>query len=313
MCTVISDNEKRHIFARTLDLEYSYGVEVVIAPRGLRLEFLHLPPSDEHYAILGAARVEGTTPLFFDAVNEVGLCAAALNFPRFTEYRRAVEGVHNVASFEVITWVLSRAKSVEEAHRLLSSSNITDESFSPELPSTPLHWIFSDSDSSITVESTCRGLEIHENPLGVLTNSPDFSAQLTNLERYHHIIHGTGATNATLHSRGLDGVGIPGDYSSSSRFVRAVYAKERTRGNPAENAVSRAFHLMETVSQPKGITRSEDGRAVCTVYTAVIDSASKKYYFTTYENRRIRCVKLDTGSTFGDALLRFSMYSEEEI
>ena len=313
MCTVISDNEKRHIFARTLDLECSYGVEVVIAPRGLRLEFQHLPPSHEHYAILGAARVEGRTPLFFDAVNEVGLCAAALNFPRFTEYRRAIDGVHNVASFEVIAWVLSRAKSAEEAHRLLASSNITDDSFSPELPSTPLHWIFSDSDSSITVESTSRGVEIHENPLGVLTNSPDFRAQLTNLERYHHIIYGGETIKAAPHSRGLDGVGIPGDYSSSSRFVRAVFAKERTRGSSGENAVSRAFHLMETVSQPRGITRSEDGRAVCTVYTAVIDSTAKKYCFTTYENRSIRSVKLDTGATFGDTLLHFSMHGKDDI
>ena len=314
MCTVISDKVGRHIFARTLDLECSFSEEIVITPRHFRLEFLRLPPMSDHYAFLGTARVDNGMPLYYDALNETGLCAAALNFPRFAEYSRATSGVHNVASFELIPWVLSRAGSVEEVRRLLASSNITNEGFSEDLPPTPLHWIFADDKAAITVEATRQRLEIHDNPVGVLTNSPDFRAQITNLERYYHIIYGSFRADVPLHSRGLDGVGIPGDYSSSSRFAKAVYSKERICAPISDaDAIERGFHLMETVSQPRGITRSKDGSGVYTVYTAVIDSASKKYYFTTYENRRIRCVKLDTSSCSGDSLATFSMRDSADL
>lgn len=313
MCTAINETRGRHIFGRTLDLECSFGEEIVVAPRKFPLRFLHSRTLQEHYAIIGTAHIEGGVPLYYDAANEAGLCAAALNFPHLSRYFPPSADKRCLASFEVIPKLLATAKSVEEVHRILSNARITDDSFSRELPPSPLHWIFADKSSSITVEQSELGLKIHENPYGVLSNSPDFPSQMHNLERYLGIIenelHITG-----LHSRGLDAFGIPGDYSSGSRFVRAAFAKSRTLPERERGAaISRFLHLLDTVSQPSGITRADDGKAVRTVYASAIDTQALEYYFTTYENRRIKCLKLDTPRAIGEDLARFPMHSEEDI
>ena len=313
MCTAISERRVRHIFGRTLDLEYSLGEEVVIIPRRFVFNFLHQQKSSDHYAIIGSAHVECGIPLYYDAVNEKGLAAAALSFPKFCEFSKKKRDAHNVASFELIPWVLSRAESVEEVRRLLYNTSVTDESVTERLPATPLHWIFADKSSSLTVESTRAGLKIHDNPWGVLANSPDFECQLVNLERYEHIINAK-RSDTPLHSRGLCGFGIPGDFSSGSRFVRACYVKSKTALPKAKaDAVSRLFHIFDSISQPQGVTVSENGAPVKTVYTSAIDTESLEYFFTTYENRRIRCVKLDTSAALGEKLLAFPMHSEEDI
>ena len=313
MCTAINETRERHIFGRTLDLECSFDEEVVITPRNFPLRFLHSKTLNNHYAMIGTARVENGVPLYYDAANEAGLCAAALNFKGLAKYASASSDVRSIASFELIPWVLATAKSVEQVRRLLSNAKITDDSFSHELPPSPLHWIFADKSSSVTVEQTESGLKIHDNPYGVLSNSPDFISQIYNFERYIHIIENKRHIPG-LHSKGLDAFGIPGDYSSGSRFVRAVYAKSLTlpeREKPA--AISRHLHILGTVSQPNGATRADDGNAVRTVYTSAIDTRSLEYCFTTYENRRIRCVKLDTPSALGEDLIRFPMHSTEDV
>ena len=314
MCTAISDSGARHIFGRTLDLEFSLGERVVITPRRFRFNFLHLPSPAEHYAIIGAAHIADGVPLYYDAANERGLCAAALNFPGFAEYHSVKRWLHNAASFELIPWVLSRAESVEQVRRLLVNSNITDDSFSQELSATPLHWIFADRHSAIAVESTRTGLEIHDNPEGVLTNSPVFSYHTINLEHYTHIMNEPTLPSRTVHSRGLSAFGLPGDFSSSSRFIKAAYVKSHTEPPMSKTeAVSRFFHLMDTVSQPRGITRSAEDAPVRTVYISAIDTESLEYFFTTYENRRVRCVKLDTATAIGENLRAIPMHSEEDV
>ena len=313
MCTAINETRGRHVFGRTLDLECSFGEEVVITPRNFPLRFLHSKTLNNHYAMIGTSHVEGGVPLYYDAANESGLCAAALNFKGLAKYASASSDVRSIASFELIPWVLATAKSVEQVRRLLSNAKITDDRFSYELPTTPLHWIFADKVSSVTVEQSENGLKIHDNPYGVLSNSPDFLSQIYNLEHYLHIIE-SDFYAPDLHSRGLSGFGIPGDYSSGSRFVRAVYTKSRTLPEREKHAaVSRHLHLLDTVSQPNGATSAEDGKAVRTVYASAIDTHSLEYCFTTYENRRIRCVKLDTPSVLGEDLIRFPMHSTEDV
>ena len=312
MCTAINETNGRHIFGRTLDLECSYGEEVVILPRRFPLRFLHLRGLAEHLAIIGTAHVAGGVPLFYDGANEAGLCAAALNFPDLAKYLPPSSTERSLASFELIPRILATAKSVEEVRRLLAGARITNESFSRELPPTPLHWIFADKGSAITVEQGECGLKIHDNPYGVLSNSPDFLSQIYNLERYLHIIE-SDRHIAGLHSRGLDGFGIPGDYSSGSRFVRAVYAKSRALPEHGRlSAISRFFHLFDTVSQTRGATRAEDGRPVKTVYTSAIDTQSLEYHFTTYESRRVRCVRLCEKNVYGESLQRFPIHEAEQ-
>lgn len=315
MCTAISDNFSRHLFGRTLDLEFSYGEEVVILPRRYPLKFLHGGVLNSHFAIIGTATLQWGEPLYYDGANESGLAGAALNFPKYASYRAREDGRLNLSSAELLPRVLAECGSVEEARALLKSVNITAESVSEELPATPLHWIFADETEAITVEQTERGIEIADNPYGVLTNSPDFSYHAANLANYLSLSPMTQKCSickekVTIYSRGLGGFGLPGDFSSASRFVRAAFLRSHTVG---EEPVSRYFHIMDSLAVPFGAVITDEGRAVSTIYTSCFDAAARIYYFTTYENRRIRGIRLTEELASSDKLTVYPMTSREDI
>ena len=213
--------------------------------------------------MIGTATVVDGVPLFFDAFNEKGLAAAALNFPDIAVYSNTRKNAHNVAAFELIPWVLGRCESVSCAVRLLKDTNVTSDSFSADMPTTPLHWLIADGHESITVEPGENGLEIHKNPFGVLTNAPEFRFHSMNVSNYMKVSPSEPenslcpSVEMNTYSRGMGGIGLPGDMSSASRFVRAVFAKEHTVHTHSEiEAVSRMFHLFGTVAQPQGFART---------------------------------------------------------
>ena len=302
MCTAVCLRGKDCFFGRTLDLAVTYGEEVVVTPRRARLWGI---PEESHHAIIGVAHVEGAQALYYDAVNECGLACAALRFPRYAVYAPWREG--GVPSFALLPWVLGRAATLAEARVLLQGVRITDEAAAPHLPATPLHWILADKTGVVTVESRETGLEILENPLGVLTNAPPFLHQCSFAERYVHLSpypQGEAGDTGT--------VGLPGDFGSLSRFARAAYvAKHTVRGE--NTAPSDFFHLMEAVSLPRGAVLTAQGQPVCTQYTSLADTARGIYYFTTYANRRIRAVSLENKPLDGDEILRYTMDGAEEI
>ena len=184
MCTSISLLTKDHYFGRTLDLEYSYDEKVVITPRKYPFEFRFQKPVNQHFAIIGMATVVDRYPLYYEATNEKGLSMAALNFPDKTVYKDFDHQKNNICPFELIPWVLSKCESVEESKELLYSTNIISADFNDDFKSTPLHFMISDRDSSITVECVDDGLKIYYNPVSVLTNNPDFPTQIFNLNNY---------------------------------------------------------------------------------------------------------------------------------
>lgn len=320
MCTAIYENQSRPLFGRTLDLEYSYGESVAVTPHRFPLEFIYEPRNIAHLAIVGTAHVSGGYPLYYDAVNESGLAAAGLNFPDNAVYLPRREGFYNIASFELIPWLLSRCENLSEAVRLLCHTNITADAFSPSLPPTPLHWLIADRGGAVTLEATSRGIQIYDNPVGVLTNNPPFEYHLTNLANY------MGADSLppqntlcpslkiTPYSRGMGGLGLPGDFSSTSRFVRAVFAKSHTAHaqNDTDN-IGRFFHIMDTVTQPQGCALTEDGAPIYTVYTSCADLLCGNYYFTTYGCRQIRAISLGSLALDGDSLICYPMERGENI
>ena len=320
MCTAISDVNLCHLFGRTLDLECSYGEATVIAPRAFPFNFLYEWSSVHHFAMIGTAHVRDGVPLFYDAVNERGLAAAALNFPQYAVYTHSVDGMHNVASFELIPWLLGRCDSVQNALELLKSTNIVSDSFRPDLPTTPLHWLISDRHCSVTVEPTSNGLRVIDNPYGVLTNSPEFDIHVTNTTNFMSLSP-TQPQNTlcpdlplSVYSRGMGAIGLPGDASSSSRFVRALFAKVHTaRGKTSDEEISRFFHVMDTVSQPSGFALSEEGKPIRTVYTSCMDTESGAYYYTTYDCRRIQRVDMRDHNTAGAELIVFPREAGEDI
>ncbi len=290
MCTAINDN---HLFGRTLDLDRTYGESVVMTPRRFPLKFMHQKSVCDHYAIIGAAHVADNIPLYYDAANEKGLCAAALRLPELTCYHKAKPDKQNLASFELIAWLLCNFDNARAARIALENVNITPESFSDKLPSTPLHWLVSDTSSSFVIESTKDGLKIYDNPYGVLTNAPEFPTQCYIFEE-----------------RGRP---MLGDLSSSSRFVRAINAKEHTAPcNNESEAITRFFHIMGTVNQPAGLFQADE-RNLRTVYTSCIDTKQMIYYFTTYTCRKIHGVKMQNAKIDGTSLTTFPMQQDECI
>ena len=184
MCTAVGFQGKDFYFGRTLDLECSYDEKVVITPRNYPFSFRFLPPIHRHHAMIGVAHVVRGCPLYYEAVNEKGLGMAGLNFPGNACYQAEAQGKDNVASFEFIPWVLAQCATLPEVRALLDRLNLVDVAFSPELPPATLHWMIASRDGALVVESTKDGLQIYDDPVGVMTNEPPFPYQMLNLSNF---------------------------------------------------------------------------------------------------------------------------------
>ncbi|MGM9609172.1 MAG: choloylglycine hydrolase [Eubacteriales bacterium] len=320
MCTAASYKTKDFYFGRTLDYEFSYGDEVTVTPRHYPLAFRCGKTLDEHYAMIGMAHVVANYPLYYDAVNEKGLCIAGLNFVGNAHYRQAVAGKDNIAQFELIPWILGQCATVGEARALLAEINITDTPFSKELPVAQLHWIVSDHDESITVESVREGLRVYPNPVGVLTNNPPFDAQMFALNNYMHLSPKTPqnlfSEDLPLHaySRGMGALGLPGDLSSQSRFIRVAFVKMHAKsGESEEESVSQFFHILGSVDQQRGCCDVGDEKYEITLYTSCCNADKGIYYYTTYDNHQITAVDLHHAEPDGTRLVRYPLIAGEQI
>lgn len=298
MCTAITYQTKDCYFGRTLDLEYTYQETVTVTPRNFKFQFRKEKEIPNHYAIIGMATMADDYPLYYEAANECGLAMAGLNFPGNAHYFPVQDGKDNISPFEFIPWILSQCKNLSEAKRLLQRINLCDIAFSEEFPLSPLHWMIADAEGAITVESVREGFKIYENPVGVLTNNPAFDYHRTHLCDYMNLTHQTpenrfGNVELTAYSRGMGAIGLPGDLSSASRFVRAAFVKFNSVSGDSENeSVSQFFHILGAVEQQRGCVKMPDGRYEITAYTSCINLNQGIYYYTTYENRCINAVDL---------------------
>lgn len=290
MCTAIAYVPGNLFFGRTLDLECSYGERVTVLPRAAALTFRRLPTLPRHHAIIGMT-ADAMWPLFYDGMNEKGLCMAALNFPGNARYFPPEEGEENPTPYELIPWVLGQCETVTQVRRLLEGTRLLAINYSEELPLSPLHWLVADGRQSMVVESIADGLRLYNDPPGVLTNNPTFPLQLFHLNDYRQVSptppdnRFSATLPLELYSRGMGGMGLPGDWSSSSRFVRAAFATANAVAGEGEQAgLRQAFHLLDTVTIPAGAVRLEDGRLMMTVYAAVCDTAAGVYYVRTYDS-----------------------------
>lgn len=320
MCTAAVYKTKDFYFGRTLDNDFSYGEEVVITPRSFPLCFRRAETPETRFALIGTALVADGYPLYYDAVNEKGLCMAGLNFVGNAVYGKPVDGRDNVAQFELVPWILSQCKTVEEARALLGRTNITDEAFSNELPPAQLHWLIADRTQAITVEATAEGLKIYGNPVGVLTNNPPFDMQLFALKNYMHLSakppvnRFADGLDLNVYSRGMGAIGLPGDLSSQSRFVRATFVKMNSvSGEGEEESVGQFFHILSAVEQQRGCCELENGRHEITVYTSCCNADTGVYCYTTYTNRQITAIDMHRENLDSDRLIRYPFITREQI
>lgn len=320
MCTAATYRTDDFYMGRTLDYEFSYGEEITVMPRNFPLSFRHGGGTDRHYAIIGMAHVADVYPMFYDAVNEKGLGMAGLNFAASARYSEPEDGKQNVAQFEFIPWVLSQFASLGQARSAIEKINLVGTTYDSRYPAAKMHWIIADKSGAITVEPTEGGLKIYDNAPGVLTNEPPFDMQLFNLNNYMRLSPKqpensfSDALNLGTYSRGMGGLGLPGDLSSMSRFVRAAFTKLNSLSGSGEaESVGQFFHILGSVEQVRGCCEVAQDKYEITIYTSCFNADKGVYYYTTYNNRRITAVDMHRENLDSDSLARYPMLDKEDV
>lgn len=320
MCTAVTYKMKDFYFGRTLDYEYSYKEEITITPRNYDFKFRNKNDINKHYAIIGMAYILDDYPLYYDAINEKGLGIAGLNFVGNACYYDVKSDKDNIAQFEFIPWVLSQCANVSEVRNLLKNLNITNIKFNSQLPLAQLHWLISDENESITVEAIKDGIHVYENPVGVLTNNPGFDKQLFELNKYMHLSPKNPQNNFSkdlnleYYSRGMGGIGLPGDLSSQSRFIRASFVKMNSvSGEGERESVSQFFHILNSVDQPRGCCELDDGKYEITIYTSCCNATKGIYYYTTYNNHQITAIDMHEENLDSDKLISYKLIDNGEV
>jgi len=316
MCTAIHYG---NFFGRNLDLDISYGEQVIVSPRNFCFSFRKTSSFYSHYAIIGIGTVANGYPLYYDGVNEKGLAMAGLNFPDNAHYFPETQEKQNISPFELIPYILGKCASVSEAKQMFKEINLANIHFSKELPLSPLHWMIAGKEGAITVEAMAGGLHVYENPVGVLTNNPTFDYHMTHLCDYINLTPKTpenrfGAPALTTYSRGMGGIGLPGDLSSASRFVRAAFVKLNSVSGESENeSISQFFHILGAVEQQRGCARLPDGSYEITAYTSCMNTDKGIYYYTTYENRCISAVDMHRCDLEGEKLYTYPLIKTQKV
>ncbi len=317
MCTAATYQTECFYMGRTLDYEFSYGERVTITPREYPFRFRHDGELSHHYAMIGMAHIADGYPLYYDAVNEKGLGMAGLNFARSAVYPQACEG-RCVAQFEFIPWVLSRCADLAEARKLLGEITLVGTPFSENFPASRLHWLIADKSGAIVVEPTAEGLKIYDDPAGVLTNEPPFDQQMSRLSDYMSLSPKQPENRLgiplELYSRGMGTIGLPGDLSSASRFVRAAFTRANSiSGSSEEESVGQFFHILGSVEQVRGCCEVAEGKYEITIYTSCWNADKGIYYHTTYNNSQISAVDMHSADLDGSTLYSVPLQDREQI
>ena len=318
MCTAITFQTNRFYFGRTLDHDESYQEEVTVIPRNFPLPFLKEEQS--HFAIIGMAHIADGFPLMYDGCNEKGLAMAGLNFVGNAHYCDPIPGKDNIPCYALIPWILGQCVNIGQVRRILKNLNITPERFRQDLPCAQLHWLIADKEQSITLEACRDGLHIHENPVGVMTNNPPFDHQLFHLQSFMGLSPKQPKNrfaeylDLQHYSNGMGAIGLPGDLSSRSRFVRAAYTKWNSQCKSTEDSsVTQFFHILGSVDQTNGCCEMANGRLERTVYTGCCSCDSGIYYYTTYTNRQITAVDMNHCDLDDTKLFRYPLIQSQQI
>ena len=320
MCTAVTYKTKDHYFGRTLDYEFSYEERVAVTPRNYPFHFRRVKSIEQHYAMIGMAYVVDGYPLYYEATNEKGLSMAGLNFPGNADYKPEVAEKDNVVPFEFIPWVLGQCETIGQTKELLKNINLVKIDFSDKLPLSPLHWMISDREESIVVECVKGGLNIYDNPIGVMTNNPTFDIQMFQLNNYMYLSKETPVNHFAKqlqlepYSRGMGAMGLPGDLSSMSRFIRAAFTKMNSVSGDSEmESISQFFHILGSVTQQRGCVHMGNEQYEITIYTSCCNTDKGIYYYTTYENSQITGVDMYKEDLDGNEVVTYPLVKGQQI
>ncbi len=320
MCTALTYDLGGRFLGRNLDIERCYGENTIITPRSYPLPFKKSETLNRHYAMIGIGIVADEYPLYYDAVNEHGLAIAGLNFVGNAKHLPPADGKLNITPYEIIPYILATCKNIEEAKSKLEAMNVSNIPFNDRYPLAELHYIIADKSGSIVAEPCEDGVRIYDNPVGVMTNNPHFPSHLDNLNNYKSLSPYSpdgkhfGGADLKTYCLGLSAVGLPGDASSMSRFVRAAFNKFTSHTDDSEqDSMNQVFHLLSSVEQCDGSVRTDSGKYERTEYSAVINLDTATYYYRTYTNSRITAVRLNSVDINGSKLSVYPFIKEQSI
>lgn len=320
MCTAITYKTKDHYFGRNLDLDDTYYEMVTVTPRNYPFRYRKMGAVLQHYAMIGIACIVDDYPLYYDAVNEKGLGMAGLHFPQNAVYKPEVPDRDNVPPFELIPWLLGQCATVGEVREKLERIHLVNLDFKETLPLSPLHWMVADRESSITVEAVQDGVKVYDNPAGVMTNNPAFDIQLFNLNNFMYLStepprnQFCSSLPLDAYSLGMGAMGLPGDMSSMSRFVKAVFTKLNSVSDSSESAsISQFFHILHSVEMQRGCVRVGENRYEITEYSCCCNVDRGIYYYTTYENSQITGVDMYKEDLDGSRLVTYPLLKGQRV
>lgn len=276
MCTAVRyDN----FFGRNLDVYADYGEEPCRTPSG---------QEGNIYSILGMGIREGGQTLYFDAVNEKGLAMAGLSFCGYACYKNEIEGMKNIPSYRLISYILGCCADIRQALELLPLVNVTAEAVSQSYSPAPLHWMLADRFGSVVIEAVEQGVRIYKNTVDVLTNAPDFEKQKFNLNNYIALGSDPPQNRFPLplygYSLGMGAMGLPGDPSSMSRFVRCAF---HLHSSPRGLGYHQLLSILATVSMPMGSVITEKGECEYTRYSCCYDLSCPTLYLSRYNSNAL--------------------------
>jgi choloylglycine hydrolase len=261
-----------------------------------------------------------------DGLNEKGLSVGTFYFPGYAGYATVTpeNKSHALSPTEFANWIITQFASVDEVKNNLKTVVIvpTTPKGWPVLP--PFHYVVYDkTGKSITIEPVNGQLQVYDNLIGVLTNSPDFNWHLTNLANYINLTP-NGAPPVSVNGLNLQAFGqgsglhgLPGDFSPPSRFVRAaVFSSAALPSDNADQAVFQLFHILNQFDIPVGAVRTvAEGKVDTdsTLATTVKDSQNLKYYFRTYDDQTIKVVDLQKFDLNAKKIKVFSMAGSQPV
>lgn len=320
VCTAITYLNHDFYFGRNLDLEYHYQESVTITPRRFPLTFRQADPLLSHYAMVGTAYVEQDYPLYYEATNEKGLSMAGLNFVGNAVYYPIAQGKDNIAPYEFIPWILGQCDCLRDVRALLARINLVDIPFSAQLPNAQLHWMIANREGTLVVEATADGMQIYDDPVSVLTNNPPFPYHRQNLANYMALSNQPPVNRFCQklklepYSRGMGAMGLPGDLSSGSRFVRAAFTRlNSTAGATEAESVSQFFHILNSVAMPRGAVEMPDHKYEVTVYTCCCNTDTGVFYYSTYENPGLTAVDMHRVDLDAETLYPYPMLRTQQV
>ncbi len=295
------------VVGRTMEFGFDVASDVVVVPAGSKMTSSLADKTrgihyTTRYGIVGSNFMN--KHMVVDGMNEKGLYIGALYLPGYASYQKWTpeNAAKSMAPEDYVAWLLGNFATVTEVRENYDKV-ILVENPQKEIggQSFPGHFLITDSSgASIVIEPTDKTLQLFENPLGILTNSPTFDWHMTNLSNYGNLsvtnVAPLNLTGKTIKGfgQGTGLLGMPGDYTPPSRFVRAVaFSQAAPQLATATETVPQMFHIMNAFDIPYGAVqdKTESGTHIdYTVWTSVVDLKNLHYAFKTYKDQSIRTI-----------------------